>query len=52
MPGDLAGHRFTRPEGLVQYEYEWMLIVWPPGTYPGSPGAKLEKPKGVAISVK
>ena len=32
MPGDLADHRFTRPEGLVQCE-SMLVIVWPPSTY-------------------
>ena len=34
LPGDLAGHRYTRPEGRVQYEsmlvndpLEWMLEI-------------------------
>ena len=32
MPGDLAGHRFTRPEGLVQYE-SMLVIDTPPQLY-------------------
>ena len=30
-PGNLAGHRFTRPEGLVQWE-SMLVIDTPPGT--------------------
>ena len=28
IPGDLAGHKFTRPEGRVQCEFI-LVIVWP-----------------------
>ena len=32
MPGDLAGHRFTRPGTQVQCE-SMLVIVWLPGMY-------------------
>ena len=35
MPGDLDGHRFTRPEGLVQWE----------SIQKKRPGKKLTKPR-------
>ena len=41
-PGDLAGHRFTRPESLVQCE-SMLIIVWPPSMYVRWPDARLEQ---------
>ena len=41
-PGDLAGHKFTRPGGPVQWE-SMLVIVWPTGTYVTWPSARPEQ---------
>ena len=33
---DIAGQKFTGPEGLVQWE-SMFVIVWPPDRMPGDP---------------
>ena len=42
-PDNLASHRFTRPEGLVQCE-SILFIVWPLGTCARLSGARPDHP--------